>query len=258
VPGSDLCQTHRTSSTSPKIVRPEDYEAQVVATRSPKGRPISTNIGHQRLIGRAKRKHDAMPLGGSTLSDMYGGHQSWWTKVVVYATDPKPKYLQKQNVAMLRAYLADKASDPRTEEPMGVMDPIGPAAEEEPSGPMHLAGHPNPQEGSIEYPKKEEPEPLSSLDAAREIIARSEDKGRTLAGWEESRREQLALVKDPEEEEPSLKELHDLWQKSREPQSKKDEKEFLAGTLAYDDLLERVTRLETMMAQVFHYLMETD
>ncbi len=86
--------------------------------------------------------------------------------------------------------------------------------------------------------------------------AATPEDGRTLAGWEEARREQLALVKDSPEEEPTLKELQDRWLKSQEPDG--PEQPVLAPAQVVVDLQIRVSELETMMGQVFTHLMEKD
>ena len=104
------------------------------------------NLSHRRLIGRAKNRYLLDPVGAGQLAEEFGGDANWWSRIIVYGSEPTPKYLQSHNVALLKKYLAAPVPEPEPilvlgpepipvpvptpeTEPLGVMDDIGVARE---------------------------------------------------------------------------------------------------------------------------------
>ena len=190
-----LCQTHYKMLIQPKKVSAQDYISSVPPRTSTKGHQVSINSGHKRLMTKARKKfQEGDTRSASQLAHRFGGERNWWAKVVIYGTNT-PRYLQDTSAEQLRRYI----DEPTTAEPLGVMDEIGPAAQEEDT-------------------KYQDSVPLE------------------LTG-------------------PSLKELHDAWLKSQEPEEVEVPDSLLADEVTL--LFQRTVALETMMGQVFTHLLGT-
>ena len=192
----NLCQTHDKMAIPPELVSPFNYTDNIPPRTSTKGHQVRVNSGHRRLMTKARKKfQEGDTRSASQLARQFGGERNWWSKVVIYGKDT-PRYLQDASAEQLRRYL----DEPTTAEPIGVMDEIGVAAQDE----------------------DQEQEYQDSI---------------PLTG-------------------PSLKELHDAWLKSQEPDDI-PEQPSMAPAQAVVDLQIRIAEIEDMLRDVFTHLLGT-
>ncbi len=236
-----MCQTHGAMKVPPPMIGPISYSDAVPDRTTTLHKEMSVNAGQRRLIGKARRKHDSYPLGAATLADTYGGSDSWWSRTIVYAITT-PKYIHSDNVEKLKTYLADKSTDPPAASAVGPLEATPP----EGFAPDHLKG----------------------LVTASELKAEGVD-ALTLAQWEESRRQEIAKLPEPElappspteehqeeeeQEGPTLHQLHTLWLKSKEPQEETVNMSMVHLQEEFNLMYQRIVALETMTAEILTHL----
>ena len=251
VPGLDMCQTHGAMKVPPPMIGPISYSDAVPDRTTTLHKEMSVNAGQRRLIGKARRKHDSYPLGAATLADTYGGSDSWWSRTIVYAITT-PKYIHSDNVEKLKTYLADKSTDPPAEPPIPMIE-----LEATPPGKFVRTD-------GVEVPDTH----LKDLVTASELKAEGVD-ALTLAQWEESRRQEIAKLPEPElappspteehqeeeeQEGPTLHQLHTLWLKSKEPQEETVNMSMVHLQEEFNLMYQRIVALETMTAEILTHL----